>query len=155
MADLLLEPDTVPAAVQAHVAGCDRCRLTLDDLRSTMALMDEWHLPEPNPYFLTRFDARMREERQGEPANWASRWIARLQGRLAYGPQTHVRPLAAMALTAILLLGGGTYMGISNWDPEPLPPGQAAVVHDLETMDKDAQLLDQLEELSTTNGPSD
>jgi len=46
-------------------------------------------------------------------------------------------------------------MGTTSWDPAPLPPGQAAVVNDLETMDKDAQLLDQLEALSTTNGPSD
>jgi hypothetical protein len=155
MADLLLEPDTVPATVRSHVASCDRCRTTLDDLRSTMALMDEWEAPEPNPYFLTRLDARMREERLAEPANWAARWIARVRGRLAYGPETHVRPLAATALTAMLLLGGGTYMGITSWDQAPLPPGQAAVVHDLQTMDKDAQLLDQLEALSTTNGPSD
>ena len=155
MADLLLEPDSVPAAVRSHAASCDRCRITLDGLRSTMALMDEWDAPEPNPYFMTRLDARMREERQAEPANWAARWIARVRGRLAYGPETHVRPLAATALTAMLLLGSGTYMGITSWEPAPLPSAQAAVVHDLETMDRDAQLLDQLEALSTTNGPSD
>jgi len=155
MADLLLDPDAVPGTVHSHVAECDRCRTMLDELRSTMVLMDEWQAPEPNPYFLTRLDVRMREERQAEPANWLVRWITRVQGRLAYGPDAHVRPLAATALTAVLLLGGGTYMGTTSWDPAPLPPGQAAVVNDLETMDKDAQLLDQLEALSTTNGPSD
>jgi len=155
MADLLLDPETVPAAVRSHVAGCDGCRTTLEELQSTMALMDEWQAPEPNPYFLTRMDARMREERQAEPANWAARWIARMKGQLTDGPDAHVRPLAAMALTAMLLLGGGAYMGISSWDSPLLPSGQAAVVHDLQTMDNDAQLLDQLEALSTTNGPSD
>jgi len=61
----------------------------------------------------------------------------------------HVRPLAAMALTIVLLLGGGTYLGITNWDQPATPPGEAAVVHDLQTLDSNAQLLDQLEALST------
>jgi hypothetical protein len=30
-----------------------------------------------------------------------------------------------------------------------LPPGQAAVVHDLQTLDSNAQLLDELETLSS------
>jgi hypothetical protein len=155
MPDLLLDPDAVPGSVHSHIVECDRCRTVLDELRSTMALMDEWQAPEPNPYFLARLDVRVREERQAEPASWLMRWITRAQGRLAYGPDAHVRPLAAMALTAVLLLSGGTYMGTTSWDPAPAPPGQAAVVNDLETMDQDAQLLDQLEALSTTNGPSD
>ena len=60
----------------------------------------------------------------------------------------HVRPLAAMALTVMLLVGGGTYLGVTNWDQGTTPPGQAAVVHDLQTMDSNAQLLDQLESIS-------
>lgn len=154
MADLLLDPESVPAEVRLHVAECGSCRTTLEELQSTMALMEEWQAPEPNPYFLTRMDARMQEERRAEPASWAARWFARLRGQWSGGPDAHVRPLAAMALTALLLLGGGTYMGVSDWD-SALPNGQAAVVHDLETMENDAQLLDQLEALSTTNGPSD
>ena len=38
LADLLLDPETVPAAVKEHVAGCDGCRRELDELRATMSV---------------------------------------------------------------------------------------------------------------------
>jgi hypothetical protein len=53
------------------------------------------------------------------------------------------------------LLGGGTYLGISDWNQPPAPPNQAAVVHDLQTMDNNAQLLDQLEDLSSNNSSAE
>jgi len=144
LANLLLDPDAAPAKVRVHVEQCDHCRGELAELRATMALMDTWKSPEPSPYFLTRLDARMREERQAEPAGW----LARLRARFAYGPSMHVRPLAAMALTVMVLVGGGTYLGITNWDQTTAAPGQAAVVHDLQTLDNNAQLLDQMEAMS-------
>jgi len=147
LADLLLDPQAVPAKVQSHVAGCADCRRELEELRATMDLLDRWEAPEPNPYFLTRLDARMREERQAEPAGW----LARLRARFTYGPATHVRPLAAMAMTIMLLLGGGTYLGISDWDQPANPSPVAAVVGDLQNLDHNAQLLDQLESLSSTD----
>ncbi len=134
-----------------HLAECDRCRRELDELRATMALLDSWKAPEPNPYFLTRFEARLREEREARPEGWLKGAIALLRARFAYGAAAHVRPLAAMALTVVLLLGGGTYLDISDWSQPPAQPIQATVVHDLETMDNNAQLLDQLEDLSNTN----
>jgi hypothetical protein len=151
LTDLLLDPAAVPARVRAHVDGCGRCRGELEALRATMALLDSWDGPEPSPYFLSRLDARMREERQAEPANW----FDRLRARLAYGPETHVRPLAAMAMTIMLLLGGGTYLGTVDWDQPAGPQGQAAVVHDLQTMDNNAQLLDQMEAMSSPNDNGD
>lgn len=151
LANLLLDPEAVPAKVQSHVAECDHCRRELEELRSTMGLLDYWEAPEPSPYFVSRLDARMREERLAEPAGW----LARLRARFAYGPTTHVRPLAAMAMTIMLLLGGGTYLGITDWDQTANPPGQAAVVHDLQTLDSNAQLLDQLEALSSANDNGD
>ena len=57
-------PDAaVPVEVRTHLAGCDRCRRELDELRATMNLLDAWKTPEPNPYFLTRLEARLRVER--------------------------------------------------------------------------------------------
>jgi anti-sigma factor RsiW len=147
LADMLLEPEKAPAKVQAHVAECDRCRKELAELRATLALLDTWEAPEPSPYFMTRFDARLREAREAEPAGW----VARLRARFAYGPAMHVRPLAAMALTVLLLLGGGTYLGVTDWNQLAQPTAQAAVVHDLQTLDSNAQLLDQMEALSTTD----
>jgi hypothetical protein len=146
LANLLLDPAAASAKDQAHVEGCDPCRRELDELRATMALMDTWESPEPSPYFLTRLEARQREAREAEPAGW----LARLRASFVYGSRAHVRPLAAMAMTVLLLVGGGTYLGITNWEQPPAPPEQA-YVHDLQTMDSNAQLLDQLEALSSNN----
>jgi hypothetical protein len=110
-----------------------------------MALLDTWEAPEPSPYFVSRLDAVMREERQAAPAGW----FARLRARFVYGPSMQVRPLAAMALSVMMLVGGGAYLGVYVWDqPEPGSP-QAYVVHDLQTLDSNAQLLDQMEALSS------
>ncbi len=151
LANMLLDPAAAPAKVLAHVEECGRCRRELDELRATMSLMDAWKAPEPSPYFMTRLEARLREARAAEPAGW----IARLRARFAYEPETLVRPLAATALTAVLLVGGGAYLGIANWDRPPAAPEQTAVVHDLQTMDNNAQLLDQLEAISSSNDKGD
>jgi hypothetical protein len=151
LAELLLDPDRAPARTKAHVDACEHCRAELAELRATMALLDTWEGPEPSPYFVTRLDARMREQRAAEPAGW----FARLRARFVYGPRTHVRPLAAIAFTVMLLVGGGTYLGVTDWDQTANPPGQAAVVHDLQTLDSNAQLLDQLESLSNNNQNGD
>jgi hypothetical protein len=151
LADLLLDPESAPARVKAHVAGCARCTAELEELRATMALLDTWEVPEPSPYFLTRLEAQLREEREAEPAGW----FARLRARLVYGTQMHLRPVAAMALTAILLLGGGTYLGITDWNRPAAPQGQAAVVNDLQVLNNNAQLLDQLETISSSNDDGD
>ena len=113
-------PTAAPAKVRAHVDACEHCRAELEELRATMALLDTWKGPEPSPYFMTRLDARLREQREAEPAGW----FERLRARFVYGPQTHVRPLAAMALTVVLLLGGGAYLGITDWDQPANPPSR-------------------------------
>ncbi|MDR3741410.1 MAG: hypothetical protein P4L40_20520 [Terracidiphilus sp.] len=143
LADLLLAPESVPAKVTAHVAECASCARELQDLRATMALMDSWQVPEPSPYFLTRLNARLDEEREAAPAGW----FERLRARFTYGSQLHARPVAAMALTVVLFIGGGAYLGFTNWE-QPVAPPQTAVVHDLQVLDNNDQLLDQLETIS-------
>ena len=151
LADLLLAPDEVNAEVRSqleeHLAGCTECSGQLRELRATMALMDAWEAPEPNPYFLTRFNARLDEERAAVPASW----YERLRARLVYGSRLSLRPVAAMAMTAVVLVGGGAYLGLNDWEAQKAPPAQAAVVQDLQTLDSNAQLLDQLESLSNQN----
>ena len=149
LADLLLDTHRVPAKVQAHVAECGDCQGELAKLQAAMQLLDTWEVPEPSPYFLTRLGARMREERQAAPAGWLARRIARIRASIAYGPGLHVRPLAAMALTVVLLLGGGTYLGVTDWMQPVQPTPLAATVHDLQVLDSNAQVLDQMESLSS------
>jgi len=151
LADLLLDTRAVPAKVQAHVAECGDCQVELRKLEATMQLLDTWEAPEPSPYFLTRLGARMREERVTAPAGWLAGKMARLRAHIAYGPGLHVRPLAAMALTIVLLLGGGAYLSVTDvLQKQPAQPSPlAATVNDLQTLDSNAQVLDQMESLSS------
>ena len=151
LADMLLDPEAAPAKVKTHVAECESCRKELEELRATMALMDTWTTTESSPYFMTRLNARMREEREAPPQGW----LQRLRARIAYGPPVHARPLAAMALTVMLLVGGGAYLGMTNIEqPAPVPPA-TAVVHDLQNLDSNSQVLDQLESLSANSTNED
>lgn len=141
LADLLFDSHSVPDSVRQHVESCESCRAELAALRQTMSTLDAWPAPEPNPYFMTRFEARLREEKAAPPAGW----LERLKTRWMLGPQLHTRPLAAMALTVAVLVGGGAYLN-SYWEqPAPKAPQTTAVVNDLKTLDSNAQLLDQLE----------
>src|SRR5579863_8055841 len=150
LAGMLLDPGSAPAKVQAHVAECEHCQGELNELRATMGMLDAWKAPAPSPYFLTRLGARMREEREAAPAGWFAGTMARMRASVAYGPGLHARPMAAVALTVMLLVGGGTYLGVTDWMQPAQPAAQnAAVVHDLQTLDSNAQVLDQMEALST------
>jgi anti-sigma factor RsiW len=151
LADLLLDPEAVPAKVQAHVAECEACRTQVSDLLATMNLLDEWKAPEPSPFFMTRMQARMREEREAAPSGWFARKLGALRASFTYGPVTQRKPLAAMALTVLLLLGGGAYLGMTDWTQATKQPEQTAVVHDLQLLDSNAQLLDQLESIADNN----
>ncbi len=147
LADVLLDPERASAEVLSHLTGCEDCRRDLEEMKATMTLLDSWQAPEPNPYFLSHLKGSLREEREREPAGWLGRRFAGLRARFAYGSGPHLRPVAAMALTVVLLLGGGAYFGITEWNAKAPPPGQA-VVHDLQTLDNNADLLDQMESLS-------
>ncbi|MFZ0395884.1 MAG: hypothetical protein WCF17_01760 [Terracidiphilus sp.] len=145
--DLLLDPQSVPAKVKAHVEGCESCHAELEGLRATLAAMDAWQAPQANPYFMTRFEARLREEKAAAPAHWPERMLEKLRARRLLSSHSHMRPIAAMALTVMLLLGGGTYLDF-YWQAPPAVPQKTAVVNDLQIMDNNAQLLDQLESIS-------
>jgi hypothetical protein len=153
LAALLLDSRPVPAKVQKHLAECENCQDKVAQLKATMNLLDAWEAPEPSPYFLTRLGARMRDEREAAPAGWLARTMERLRAKVAYGPGLHVRPLAAMALCAALLVGGGAYLGVTDlMQPPQASNSGAAVVHDLQILESNSQVLDQMESLSNNQG---
>jgi|UPI0006787D8E hypothetical protein len=143
LADLLLDPGTVSAEVRNHIDQCAGCRAELDSLRATMQLMDTWQAPEPSPYFDSRMMARLREEQRAEPAGF---W-ERIQARLLYGSNMHLRPMAAGALALLLIIGGGTYAGWMSSSTSSRPVRASAVVEDLKSLDENAQILQQLNAL--------
>jgi hypothetical protein len=146
------QQNSIAAEVESHLAACESCSQELAGLRATMTLLDDWKAPEPNPYFLTRLNARLGEQRASAPAGWARSLFEKMRARVLYGTQVGMRPVAAMALTIMVLVGGGAYLGVNELKTPPAQPvAQAAVVDDLQTLDNNAQLLDQLESLSDQN----
>src|SRR5919197_5736659 len=67
--DLAENQNAAPAEVRQHASACSACAAELASLKATMNLLDEWHAPEPSPYFDSRLQARVREERARESAH--------------------------------------------------------------------------------------
>jgi hypothetical protein len=140
--DLLLDRERVPAAVRAHVEGCADCSKELKSLEATMLALDAWEGVEPSPFFDARMAARMREAREEQPAGF----LERLRMRLLFGSNLHLRPLAAGALAALVLIGGGTYAGFESLHPAT-PAVASATVKDLQSLDENAQVFQQMNAL--------
>jgi hypothetical protein len=129
--------------IGGHLAGCDACAGRLEEIRQTMALLDEWQVPEPSPYFDVRLQARLREEMARPQAGWLA-WFR--------------RPVLAAALTVLMAVGVALFFGKSDGiykhddtvaAVDPQEPGTA--VSDLQALEKnhdlysDFDLLDDLE----------
>jgi predicted anti-sigma-YlaC factor YlaD len=122
-------------ALNEHLLGCADCTGKLEDMRKTMALLDDWQAPEPSPYFDTRLAARMREERaKPERVSWFS-WFR--------------MPVLAGALALVLMMAGGVswftrgrnpaqIAGTNPVVPVVIQPGTA--VGDLQALDKNEDL---------------
>jgi hypothetical protein len=136
--ELVFDPSHAAADLKAHVAGCDLCHETLLSLQATLSAMDSWTAPELTPYFDVRMAARLREARAAAPAGW----FEQLRTRVLYLSNIQVRPMLAGALATIIMIGGGTYAGLS-----PAPVAPSAAVADLHMMDKNDQALSQMDQL--------
>jgi len=145
--NLLLDPESVPAEVRKHVADCSECRQEIAALEATMHALDTWEAPEPSPFFEARMAARLRSEREAQPAGF----FERLRARLLYG-NMHLRPVAAGALALLLLIGGGTYAGFMNTSP---PAHPSAMVQDLQSLDDNSQVFQQLNTLDQQDDDTD
>lgn len=135
----LLTDGPADPQVKAHVSQCNACAEELGSMRKTMALLDEWESPEPSAYFLTRLRAHVREEQQKAPAPMFG-WLR--------------RPMLAAALATVLAAGGVGYRLIVA--TPPLDPGPGTAVADIESLDKNHDLIidtDLVNEL--TGAPSD
>ena len=83
----------------AHLAGCERCRAQVEELRSAMHLAEDGTVPEPSPLFWDHLSARVAEavaeERPGEAAAVSIDWAARLR---------NWRAVTAVAVAAAVIL---------------------------------------------------
>jgi hypothetical protein len=147
MPDLASAAVAISPEIRGHLAGCGNCTGKLEEIRQTMALLDEWQAPEPSPYFDLRLQAKLREEMAKPQAGWMN-WFR--------------RPVLAAALTVLVAIGVGLFFGTGsglymtnhnviavNDAVSQAEPGSA--VSDLQSLDKnhdlysDFDLLDDLE----------
>src|SRR5947209_17650487 len=90
--------------VNEHLRTCIGCAATLDDFRKTMALLDEWQVPEPSPYFDVRLQARLREEAARQPVGWWQ-WIR--------------KPALAVSLAVVMVMGITLFRTDAGLNPSP------------------------------------
>jgi anti-sigma factor RsiW len=148
--DLLLDPTSVPAAVETHIAACTGCREELASLRATFAALDAWTAPEPSAYFDTRLHARVREAQAAPPEGF----FERMRSFLLFSTGRSLRPAVAGALALALIASGGSFIGIHGFHGSQ-PPQASATVNDLKILDNNDQALQQMGQLLDDNDDSD
>lgn len=115
------EPDT-----NLHLRSCTECAGTLDELRKTMALLDEWQAPEPSRYFDTRLQARLREEASKQQASWFA-WLR--------------RPMIAVSMAVVLVAGMSAFWLEQYRQTKPVPVVVGSAVSDLQVFDNNHDML--------------
>ena len=153
MPDLLLDPTSAASSeARVHLNSCTTCQDEFAALQATFALLDTWDAPEPSPYFDQKLAVRLREEQANPPASW----FERLQSRLLFNTGRQLRPALIGSMALVLLLGGGTYEGISNLSAPQEKAQVSAAVGDLQILDKNDQAMQEMDllqddDLSTDN----
>ncbi|MCI0350188.1 MAG: hypothetical protein L0Z53_12255 [Acidobacteriales bacterium] len=126
--DLAEGQNGVPADVREHLKACSTCAQELQSLKATMAVLDEWKTPEPSPYFDSRLQARLREERSkaAEPSGLLA-WMG-----------VRWQQAGAVALAAVMAVAIGFYVNQPKNGGVGTP--QSAAVSDLQELDQNADL---------------
>jgi hypothetical protein len=133
MPDLMLESHQPSSEAGEHLRGCRICATKLDEIRRTMSLLDEWQAPEPSPYFDTRLQARLSEEKAKVQAGWLV-WIR--------------RPAIALAATILLAVGITMFRGDFNKrDSGQIAALPGTAVGDLQQLDKNHDLYSDFDVL--------
>jgi len=131
--------------LRAHLAACADCSAEFAALQRTFDLLDAWQAPEPSAYFDQKLAVLLREE-QAKPA---AGWLERLQARLLFNTGRQFRPMLAGALALVVVLGGGTFAGITEFSriSMPAPVTASATVDDLQILDRNEQAIQQMDQL--------
>ena len=129
--------------VGEHLASCQACSEELAGLRKTINLLDAWEAPEPSPYFDQKLAVMLREEQAKAPANW----LERIREHLLFNTGRQFRPVLAGAFAVALVLGGGTFAGITALHQPPANVQASAAVNDLQILDKNEQAIEQMDQL--------
>jgi hypothetical protein len=144
------QPAAASKEVREHIAGCEGCGSEIASLHATMKLLDVWEVPEPSPYFDQKLAVLLREEQAKAPAGW----LERIREHLLWNTGRQFRPALTGALALMLILGGGSYLGVSTLN-HPAEVQASAAVNDLQILDKNAQAIQQMDQLLQDDDSSD
>lgn len=67
----------VQEALEAHLAGCAKCRPTASEIRGLRARLSDLPVPEPLPHFWSRLETRLAVSPAPEPQAFWLRWSLR------------------------------------------------------------------------------
>jgi|SRR5580698_1991487 hypothetical protein len=137
MPDLAAGLDTITPEVSDHVKSCAACAVKLEEMRQTMALLDEWRAPEPSPYFDTRLMARVREEK-AKPSGWLQ-WLRR--------PALAVSLAVLMVMSITLFRNDAGLGGRNDGQVAAMVSEPGSAVSDLSAMDKNSELYSDFDVL--------
>jgi predicted anti-sigma-YlaC factor YlaD len=137
--DLAGPAGEAPASMSEHLQQCPACAATFEGLRRTWSALDEWQTPEPSPYFDSRLQARLREEKAAPQASGILAWLGvRWQPALA----------ATLALALVVAIGifriFGSPQDVAGTPPQPAP---SPAVYDLQNLDKNADVYNNFDML--------
>jgi predicted anti-sigma-YlaC factor YlaD len=145
MPDLAAGSDAVTPEVNKHLESCAGCAGKLNEFRQTMALLDEWQVPEPSPYFDVRLRARLREEAARQPAGWWQ-WIRK--------PALAVS-LAVLMVMSITLFRTDAGRNPASDGPRAMAAAPGTAVGDLQALDKNSELYSDFEILDDIQAQQD
>ena len=147
MPDLAAGLDAVTPEVNKHLESCTGCAEKLNEFRQTMALLDEWQVPEPSPYFDMRLRARLREEAARQPAGWWQ-WVR--------------KPALAVSLAVLMVMSITLFRTDAGRNPSSDGPRTMMVVAapgtavgDLQALDKNGELYSDFEILDDLQAQQD
>jgi hypothetical protein len=138
MPDMALGLAEASAEAQEHLRACTECDRKIEEMRKTMAVLDEWPAPEVSPYFDTRLQAKLREEKAKAAAPGFWTWIR--------------KPALTFVATLLLVAGVTWFRGDFRRDtlaeaPVYVPAQPGTPVGDLQTLDKNHDLLSDFDVL--------
>jgi hypothetical protein len=140
--DLIMTPNAQPSlAAVAHLKDCPPCTEEYLSFQRTFAVLDTWTAPEPSVYFDQKMYVRLREEQAAPKMGWFESLMTRLQ----FNTGRQFRPAMAGALALALIVGGGSFAGLSGIRQQPVQA--SATVDDLQILDRNEQAFEQLDQL--------